>query len=185
MFTEGYLGTVTIFGGNFAPLSWMFCQGQLLSIAENSALYSLIGNIYGGDGQTTFALPDLRGRVAVHPGQGQRLSVIGLGQVGGNSSATILSANLGVHTHPLLTLTAKPGCSTTPGNKNIPTGNVPATTTNINTYNSTGGAAAMAATTCNVPTPVAIGGSNPINTISPVLVMNYIICVEGIYPSRN
>jgi microcystin-dependent protein len=185
MFVEPYLATVTIFAGNFAPQSWMFCNGQLLPIAQYDALYALIGTTYGGDGQTTFALPDLRSRVAVHPGQGQGLSAIQLGQVGGSENRTLLSSNIGLHTHTLLTLTGKFGCSTTAGNKNDPTNNVPAVTTNINSYNSAGGAATMGPTTCTTSTPVTIGGNQPISTVSPVMAMNYIIAVEGIFPSRN
>jgi microcystin-dependent protein len=185
MFIEPYLGTVTIFAGNFAPQSWMLCNGQLLSIAEYDALFALLGTTYGGDGQSTFALPDLRSRVAVHPGQGQGLSPISLGQVSGNESATLLPQNLGIHTHPLLTITGKPGCSTTAGNKNMTTSNVPAITTNINSYTSGAGTANMGPTTCNTATPVALGSNMPIDTRSPVMAMNYIIAVEGIFPSRN
>lgn len=185
MFVEPYLGTVTIFAGNFAPQSWMLCQGQLLAIAQYDALYALLGTTYGGDGQTTFALPDLQSKVAVHPGKGQGLSTISLGQVGGTESVTMLPGNIGVHTHPLLTLTGKLSCSTSGGNKSVPTTNVPATTTNINTYNSSGGAATMASTTCSTVTPPAGGGNQPFGIVSPVLAMNYVICVEGIFPSRS
>lgn len=185
MFIDAYLGTVTIFAGNFAPQAWMFCQGQLLSIAEYDTLYSLIGNTYGGDGISTFALPDLCGRVAVHPGQSGGLSRISLGEKGGVETTSVRDVNLGPHVHPLLTLTGKLSCSTTAGDKNLPTADVPATTSNINTYNSSGGAASMGSTTCRTNTIAAGGSGTAFGIVSPVLAMNYIICVEGIFPSGS
>src|SRR6218665_1589173 len=112
MFIEPYLGNVSIFSGNFAPRAWMFCQGQLLAIAQYDALFALLGTTYGGDGQTTFALPDLRSRVAVHAGQGQGLSNYVLGEVGGTESTTLLSINLPVHTHSVVSLTLQQPAST-------------------------------------------------------------------------
>jgi microcystin-dependent protein len=185
MFIEPYLGNVTIFAGNFAPRSWMLCQGQLLPIAQYDALYALIGTTYGGDGQTSFALPDLRSRTAVHAGAGPGLSPIQLGQVGGTESVTLTAVNIGSHTHPLLTLTGTLGCSTANGNKNDPTGNVPAVTPNISTYNTAGGSATMIATNCTTTIPMATGSNQPIDTVSPVMAMNYVIAVEGIFPSRS
>ncbi len=95
MFTEPYLANVTIFAGNFAPRGWAFCRGQLLSIAENSALFALIGTTYGGDGQVTFALPNLQSRVAIHAGQGPGLSTYIIGQMSGTESVTPTSNQLG------------------------------------------------------------------------------------------
>ena len=177
MFTEPYLANVTIFAGNFAPRSYMFCQGQLLSISVYTALFSLIGTIYGGDGQTTFALPDLRSRVAVHPS-----SNLLLGQVGGTESVIMTGNQLPIHTHPLLSFGGGIPASNTAGGNN-PVGSIPALpATNI--YSSSADGFGMAATDVSSATPVA-GGSQPIPIISPYLAMNYIIAVEGIFPSRN
>ena len=183
MFTEPYLANVTIFAGNFAPRSWAFCNGQLLSIADHSALFALIGTIYGGDGQTTFALPDLRGRMAVHAGQGPGLSNIVLGQTGGNETITILSSQIPVHTHGLVNLTGAPAASATAGTASDPTNHVPAAISGLNSYN-TSGTGKMAPTT-NTPNTVVTGGSQPLPLGPPRLAMNYIIALEGIFPSRN
>jgi microcystin-dependent protein len=183
MFIEPYMANVTIFAGNFAPRGWMFCQGQLLAIAQYDALFALIGTTYGGDGQTTFALPDLRSRVAIHTGQGTGLSNYVIGQAGGTESVTVISNQLPAHSHTVTSLTGNPGASGVAGNANIPTGKVPALTTNIQSYDSAG-AAALLQSSINTTTPVA-GGSNPIEILPPYLAMNYIICVEGIFPSRN
>lgn len=184
MFTEPYLGVITVFAGNFAPVNYMFCQGQLLAISQYDALYALIGTTYGGDGQTTFALPDFRGRVAVHQGQAPGISnFYMIGQVGGTENITLTSANLPVHNHPFISLTGNQRVSSNAGDQGTPASNVPAVTTGINCYNSSG-TAAMAATTNNTSSAIA-GGSQPFNNASPVLAMNYIIAVQGIFPSRN
>ena len=184
MFTEPYLGVITVFAGNFAPINYMFCQGQLLQISQYDALYSLIGTTYGGDGQSTFALPDFRGRVAVHQGQGPGISdFYVIGQVGGTENITLTTANLPAHTHGFTALTGNQPVSANGGDQATPVSNVPAVTTGINSYNSSG-TGAMTPTTNSIATPIS-GGSQPFNNTSPVLAMNYIIAVEGIYPSRN
>src|ERR1044072_1975604 len=106
MFVEPYLGNVTVFAGNFAPRAWMFCQGQLLAIAENDALFALIGTTYGGDGQVTFGLPDFRSRVAIHQGQGPGLSNYILGQASGTESVTLTTAQCPGHNHQFISITA-------------------------------------------------------------------------------
>jgi microcystin-dependent protein len=184
MFTEPYLGNITIFAGTFAPLGWRYCQGQLLSIAEYTALYSLIGTIYGGDGQETFALPDFRGRVAVHQGQGPGIvNNYTVGDQGGTEAIILNTANLPVHSHTFVSLVGGMPASADAGTLGTPVGNLPAATTGINSYNSAG-TSAMKPTTNTLSTGVA-GGTQPFNNASPVLAMNYIIAVEGIYPSRN
>lgn len=177
MFTEPYLANVTIFAGNFAPRSWMFCQGQLLSIAENSALFALIGTTYGGDGQVTFALPDFRSRIAVHTSSG-----ILLGQMSGTESVVITTNQMPTHTHAVLTATPTVPASNVAG-ANSPAGALPAKPTS-DLYSASADGFGMAATDTSVASPVA-GGSNPVPIISPYLAMNYIIAVEGIFPSRN
>lgn len=186
MFIEPYLSNVTVFAGNFAPRGWMFCQGQLLQIAAYDALYSLLGTTYGGDGVSTFGLPDLRGRVAVHPGQGQGLSNYFLGQVGGSESTTMTSLQLPAHTHALLSFTsAGPGASSDPGTTDMPTNAVPAQINGASSnYSTAPGTESLGPSVSNGNTAAA-GGSQPIDIRSPFLAMNYIICVEGIYPSRN
>lgn len=184
MFTEPYLGVVTVFAGNFAPRSYMLCQGQLLQIAQYDALYSLIGTTYGGDGVSTFALPDLRGRVAVHQGQSPGVSdFYVIGQIGGTENIALTTSNLPAHTHVFTSLTGNQTVSSNNGDQDNPAGNVPAVIAGINSYNSSG-TGAMSPTTNSISTPVS-GGNQTFNNASPVLAMNYIIAVEGIYPSRN
>lgn len=176
------LAEIRIFAGNFAPLSWAFCNGALLSIAENTALFSLLGTTYGGDGQTTFALPDLRGRIPVGTGQGGGLSPYDLGQVSGTEGVTLISINLPSHTHPgtgVFTPKAQTGAG---GSQNTPGGgyySVSAIDLYAAGHNQVGGPTAF-----NFPLSVS-GGSQPHDNRMPYLAMNYIIAVEGIYPSRN
>lgn len=169
------IGEIRMFAGNFAPRGWAFCQGQILSIAQNTALFSILGTTYGGNGQTTFALPDLRGRVAVSQGQGPGLSPYTLGQQAGVEIVTLLSTNMPAHTHQLYAVNAG-------GNQASPAGNFPAvesTGTSMN-YASTGPVAAMHSSGMGVA-----GGSQPFSVVQPYLAVNYIIALEGIYPSRN
>ena len=179
MFVDPYLATITVFAGNFAPLYWAFCDGSLVSIANNTALYSLIGTTYGGDGQTTFALPDLRGRYAVHQGQGPGLPQYFIGEVSGTENTTLLSTNLPPHNHVMTSITGQPGGMGDSGSQGTPA--VPADVSGR--YNASGdGSMASSVVTA---TSVIAGGSQPVSNLSPYLAMNYIICVEGIYPSRN
>jgi microcystin-dependent protein len=181
MFVDPYLATITNFAGNFAPLNWMFCSGQLLSIAEYTALYSLIGTTYGGDGSTTFALPDLRSRYAIHAGQGPGLPTYSLGEMAGSETTTLLSLNLPAHIHGVIGVTGLPSGQTEAGNTSSPSGAVPASV-NLR-YNSLSDGT-MAPTTAMGTSGIA-GSNAPVSNITPYLAMNYIICVEGIYPSRN
>src|SRR3954470_13245240 len=123
---DPYIGEIRMFGGNFAPVGWAFCQGQLLSIAENDTLFNLIGTTYGGDGQSTFALPDLRGRLPLGVGQGQGLQNYQLGEFGGVESVTLTSSQLASHTHPIDTssFTGTTACRKVQGNQQTPKKNV-------------------------------------------------------------
>lgn len=171
---EPFIASIILFGGNFAPRGWAFCQGQILSIAQNTALFSLLGTTYGGNGQTTFALPDLRGRVPIHPGQGPGLSSYSLGQMGGTETTTLLSTNIPAHTHALNAVSET-------GDKPTPQGNFLAATGALDPeYRSTGTVVPMASTAIGIS-----GNSQPFNNIQPYLALNYIIALEGIYPSRN
>lgn len=185
MFVEPYLANITVFGGNFAPRGWMFCQGQLLAIAEYDALFALIGTTYGGDGQTTFALPDLRSRVAIHMGQGPNLSNYFLGQTGGTENVTLLSSQMPAHTHTLVSISGNPGANTGAATTNSPANAVAAVATGgSNNYSTSDTSVALNTSSINTTTPIA-GSGTPISIISPYLAMNYIIAVEGIFPSRN
>jgi microcystin-dependent protein len=183
MFVEPYLANVTIFAGNFAPRGWMFCQGQLLAIAEYDALYALLGTTYGGDGQTTFGLPDLRSRIAVNPGQGPGLSPIILGQTGGTENVTLTSAQMPQHTHALVSLTGGVPQAATTQNANAPSPTAVPGQTSFSLYGSPDGAD-MGPFITNTSAPIA-GASNPVSIIQPYMAMNYVIAVEGIFPSRN
>ncbi len=169
---QPYVGEIRMFAGNFAPAGWMFCEGQLLPISENETLFQLIGTTYGGDGQETFALPDLRGRIPVHQGQGPGLSSRQLAYADGVEQVTLTAQQLPAHRHVLIASTA----SATQEN---PAGNLtgqPATAI----YNSgeEGGIQAMSATAVG-----AAGGSQPHSNFQPYLCVDYIISLFGIFPS--
>ncbi|MCE4554146.1 phage tail protein [Roseateles cellulosilyticus] len=166
-----YLGEIRLFAGNFAPDRWALCQGQLVAIAENETLYNLIGTTYGGDGQNTFALPDLRGRVPVHQGQGPGLSPRTIGQIGGTESVTLQSGQTPAHSHPAI-------ASTAAANLGAPGGNLLATTTGA-TYGPGPATTPMAS---GAITSVW-GGQQPHENMAPTLTVNYIISLYGIYPS--
>jgi microcystin-dependent protein len=184
MFIEPYLGNVTVFAGNFAPRGWMFCQGQLLAIAAYDALFALIGTTYGGDGQSTFGLPDLRSRTSIHAGQGAGLNMYTLGEMAGTENVTLLSINMPAHSHSLISFTAvQPASTATTSGVSSPQNAYPASgATVFNTQSPDGGQ--MATWSSISSTPIA-GGSQPLSVIQPYLAMNYIIAVEGIFPSRN
>lgn len=169
-----FVGTITLFGFDYAPKGWAKCDGQLLPIAENSALFSLLGTRYGGDGVNTFALPDLRGRVPIGYGQGPGLSIHTLGQAGGTESVTLTQANLPAHTHPLM-------ASVEPGNSGNPTGNILANTGATDLEYST----AEPSTTMNGRAIGPSGANVPVQNMQPYLTLNYCIALYGIYPPRS
>ena len=172
---EQYIGALTLFGFNFAPRGWAKCDGQLLSIAQNTALFSLLGTTYGGNGQTTFALPDLRGRVPLHQGNGPGLSARVIGESGGVENVTLLQTQMPTHTHSVSL-----GASSSDGVRKNPTGSVPAATAG-SSYAAPGDAdGVMAAAVVGTS-----GGNQPHPNIQPYLVLNWCICTEGIFPSRN
>jgi len=176
---EPYIGAIVLFCGNFAPQGWALCNGQLLSIQQNAALFSILGTFFGGNGTTTFGLPDFRGRVPIHPGQGLGLSSYVIGQVGGTENVTLTINNLPSHSHQV-------ACSTTTAGRggNTPKANLPAVTANVGTsevniYNAAPGD--VMAPTMIKPT----GNSLPTSIIQPYLCVNFIIALVGIFPSRN
>lgn len=176
---EGYIAEIRMFAGNFAPRNWALCQGQILSIAQNTALFSLLGTTYGGNGQTTFALPDLRGRVPVGTGQGPGLSDVQLGEVAGEPNHTLITSEIPAHNHAATapaasaSTTATPSASVAPGPVTLGAGvSKSFGTTDL-------------AINLGAPTIGLAGGSQPHNNMQPYLGMNYIICMFGIFPSRN
>jgi microcystin-dependent protein len=179
---EGTIGEIRMFAGNFAPRTWAFCSNQILPIAQNTALFSILGTTYGGNGQTTFALPDFRGRVAVGTGQGPGLANITLGQLSGTPSVTLTTGNMPAHTHALTGTVNPQGNSGSAGLTNDPS-NRRFAGTSIFT-----GAADDLQTMAPAASTLALGvtgGSQPFSIMPPYLGMNYIICLFGIFPSRD
>jgi microcystin-dependent protein len=165
---QPYVGEIRMFAGNFAPAGWMFCEGQLLPISENETLFNLIGTTYGGDGQSTFALPDLRGRIPLHQGNGFTLA-----ETGGVESVTLTVQQIPAHTHPLIATTSLAS------QQNV-SGNVLAEATLFNPYINAAPAAAMA------PQAIAAtGGSQPHTNFQPYLCIDFIISLFGIFPSQT
>ncbi|HEX9994323.1 MAG TPA: tail fiber protein [Acidimicrobiales bacterium] len=168
--SEAFIGEIRIYGFNFPPRGWAMCNGQILSISQNTALFALIGTTYGGNGQTTFALPNLQSRVPVHFGQGPGLSPYPIGETSGSETVTLNQNQLPVHGHTVSASSVAPNASR-PGNA----------------FLAANGAyqAAADGTTMN-PGMVSGGGSNqPFGILQPFLALNFSICLEGLFPSRN
>ena len=163
---QPYVGEIRMFAGNFAPAGWMFCEGQLLPISENETLFQLIGTTYGGDGESTFALPDLRGRLPLHQGNGFILA-----ELGGVEEVTLTVNQIPAHTHPLTAVDQI-------GNQTSPAGNRPAQSFNVVPYinDAPGGS-------FNAQAISSVGGSQPHTNFQPYLCVDYIISLFGIFPS--
>lgn len=172
-----FIGQIKMFGGNFAPRNWALCDGQLLTISSNEALFSILGTQYGGDGRTTFGLPDLRGRVPMHDGTGPGLTPRTIGQKSGSETVTLTESQIPSHSH-----TARCDASIGPGHTNVAANAIWANDagTSSATY-STGDADANMKNTAIAST----GGSQAHNNVQPYQVVNFIIALQGIYPSRN
>ena len=173
--SEPFIAEIKIFAGNFAPRNWAFCNGQLLPIAQNTALFSLVGTIYGGDGRTTFGLPNLQGRAPMHPGYGPGLSPRQLGQTGGTESVTLTAAQMPSHAHQ-----AQGSLST--ANANVPSGStLLGSTPTQYTY-----ASGSADNVDMAPDSLATtGGGQPHSNMQPYLAINFIIALLGVYPGRD
>lgn len=171
---DPFLGQIQIFGFNFAPQGWAFCDGQLMNIAQNTALFSLLGTTYGGNGQTTFALPDIRGRNVIHPGSGPGLSNFAQGQIGGVENITLLTTNMPAHNHAVT-------ATVSDANLDEPANGARLGTSNANIYASGGSANVTLApdSTTNA------GGSQPFGIRSPYIAIYFSIALQGIFPSRN
>ena len=171
---EPFIAEIYMGGMNFAPRGFASCQGQLIAIAQNTALFSLLGTTFGGNGQTTFALPDLRGRVPMGQGQGPGLSPRTLGEVAGTETVTLISTQIPAHTHPLNAVSEV-------GDASAPSGNYLANSGALDKeYKSTGTVVQM-----NAGAVGSAGSSQPHANLQPYLVLNFYIAVEGIFPSRN
>jgi len=203
---EGTIGEIRGFAGNFAPRAWAFCNGQLMSISQNQALFSILGTTYGGDGRTTFALPDLRGRAPISEGTGPGLTPRPLGQRSGAEYNYLTSNQLPSHTHtvvgggvmPVLgTATAIVNVNDSAGSSSNPSGNyLGFESGSIGLYESTSDGSTLAAGAVTVDTSglavnvsgIAIsntGASTAINNMQPYLVIHWVICLMGLFPSRN
>lgn len=168
---DAMLGEVKMFAGNFAPRGWAFCDGQLLPISQNQALFSILGTTYGGDGRTTFGLPDMRGRVVVGAGNGPGLSPVSIGQKMGTETTTIIKANLPTQSAGNVTGISSTGIKSQKNNPDL-TVLVPSGTpdsTPVTTINASGSG----------------GGSQPVNNVQPSIGIKYIIALQGVFPSRS
>ena len=174
---EAYIGEIRMFAGNFAPRNWALCNGQLLQISQNQALFSILGTTYGGDGRTTFALPDLRGRVAIHNGDGPGLSPKTLGQKGGTETETLSTDQMPEHTHDLSI--KNPVCKDE-ADSDDPTAKYPAVSKE-NMYSTHKNAEAADP----VVEITSTGGNQSVNNMQPYTCVNYIICLYGLFPPRN
>lgn len=170
---EPFLGQISFVAFNFAPQGWAECNGQILPINNNQALFSLLGTQYGGNGQTTFALPDMRGRTVINAGQSPGLSSYNQGQTGGQESVTLNSAQMPQHRHEITAVTAD-------GNQSSPTGNLPANTKTLDKEYSD----QSSNTTMKSGMVAAAGGGQAHENRSPYLVLKCIIATQGVYPSR-
>ncbi|WP_414568798.1 phage tail protein [Nostoc sp. CCY 9925] len=178
--SDPYIGEIRMFGGNFAPVGWALCDGQLLPISGNDALFALIGTTYGGDGQTNFALPDLRGRAPIHQGTGTGLSPRNIGKPIGAEAVTLTTDQLPQHNHSLTANTnSNPGVIT--ATDKSPVNNVPATGTLEMYARPSDPLVSMSA---NAIAPF-VGGSQPHSNMQPFQAINFIIALEGIFPQRN
>ena len=169
--SQPYIGQIKIFAGTFAPAGWVFCDGRLLAIAENSALFALIGTIYGGDGQVTFGVPDLRGRLALNQGQGPGLSNYVIGQALGSETVTLTQTQLPAHSHSVSGNSAAGG--TTPNGSTWAVGSLSA-------YGPSATLQGM-----NPAGVAASGGNQPHSNMMPYLALNYILSLFGIFPPQS
>jgi microcystin-dependent protein len=179
---EGFVAEIRLFAGNFAPKAWALCEGQLLIIQNNMALYSLLGTTYGGNGVSTFALPDFRSRLPVGAGQAPGFSPYTLGETTGEESFTLGAQHLPLHTHAISGNIAM-GASSQPGDSDTAVNSYPASFPDTDMYTNTTDGSFMGNMQHNLGT-ASVGTSAPVNNLQPVLGMNLVICLGGIYPQR-
>lgn len=172
---DPFVAEIRIFPFNFAPKGWAFCDGQLLPISQNTALFSLLGTTYGGDGKSTFGLPNLQGSTPMHPGQGPGLSLHDLGEASGSESVTLLESEIPAHSH-------SQKANTTTASKSLPTGNSFAKGASMIPYQAPAGAP-LVTMAGQAITPA--GGDQPHNNMQPYLTLNFCIALQGVYPPRT
>jgi len=183
---DPFVAEIRIFPFNFAPTGWAMCNGQLLPLSQNTALFSLLGTTYGGDGKSNFALPDLQGNSAMHPGQGPGLSLRDLGEQGGVESVTLLQSEMPLHTHTV------GGAVAANGNSVQPNGNIwaqaelgPRTSLFAYATPATGKVNPNILSVGNPPVPTVAGGGLPHNNRMPYLTLNFCIALQGVFPPRT
>lgn len=171
---DPFVAEIRIFPFNFAPKGWAFCDGQILPISQNTALFSLLGTTYGGDGKSNFALPNLQGRAAMHPGQGPGLSLHDLGETGGSDTVTVLQTELPAHPHALRADTVDSA------DTNVPS-------PNASYALSTGGTLYQGASNAQLAAKALppVGGDQPHNNLQPYLTLNFNIALQGVFPPRS
>jgi microcystin-dependent protein len=172
---DPFVAEIRIFPFNFAPKGWAWCDGQLMPLSQNTALFSLLGTTYGGDGKSTFALPDLQGRAPMHPGQGPGLSLHDLGETGGSETVTLLESEIPSHSHSLV-------AQVPPADTNLPTGAVFARTIGASPYLAPAGAP-LVNMSDQVLAPA--GGDQPHNNLQPYLTFYFCIALQGVFPPRT
>ena len=173
---DPFVAEIRIFPFNFAPKGWAFCDGQLLPLSQNTALFSLLGTTYGGNGRSNFALPDLQGRAPMHPGQGSGLSLYDLGQTGGSETITLLQSEMPAHAHGMRANVDFPANVQAPG----PDRSLSPSTGGV-AYGPQGGSAAQFS-----PQAVGVTGSSfPHNNMQPYLTLNFCIALQGVFPPRG
>ncbi len=168
-----FVAEIRIFPFNFAPTGWAFCDGQLMPISQNTALFSLLGTTYGGDGRSNFALPNMQGNAPMQPGQGPGLSLHDLGETGGEQAVTLLTTEMPAHAH---TLNASGGDGTDPQ----PAGELLASGIGVGMYAAPGPSAQLAFSAI-----APVGGSQPHNNMQPYLTLNFCIALQGVFPARS
>ena len=180
---DPFLGEIRMVGFNFAPTGWALCNGQLLAISSNTALFSLLGTTFGGNGTTTFALPNMQSRAPIHQGQGTGLSLYTMGENAGTENVTLIASQMPIHNHLM-------AVNSSNSNQNNPTNNILAVTNNnvtdprnptpYPTYSNAASTGTLAATAISTS-----GGSTPHPNLQPFLVVNFIIALQGVFPSRS
>jgi microcystin-dependent protein len=170
---DPFIAEIRIFPFNFAPKGWAFCDGQLLPLSQNTALFSLLGTTYGGDGKSNFALPDMQGNAPMHPGQGPGLSLHDLGETGGSETVSLLESEIPSHSHAV-------NASAADGTTGSPAGQLVANGVGVNMYTTT-----STPTTLNPNVVAPAGGDQPHNDMQPYLTLNFCIALQGVYPPRT
>jgi len=170
---DPFVAEIRIYPFNFAPKGWAFCDGQILPLSQNTALFSLLGTTYGGDGKSNFALPNMQGNAPMHPGQGPGLSLHDLGETGGSETVSLLESEIPSHSHSL-------SISGQTGLQNTPQGQLPAVGEGINLY-----ANPSPLTQMNPNMLAPAGGDQPHNNMQPYLTLNFCIALQGVYPPRT